>query len=154
MFINKTYTRYLDGFFFIDCYFRMFLFGFVLSNLSFPGSINFVGEILALISIVQIDWFFIIIFLVVRFLSCFYWSLVMNRKLPYYLSCCYSSSNWIEFAIPLQIILLLYCLGFILLLYIRYWLLFFMSASLVRLDYSVSLLLLRLHYAIINFGWS
>jgi NADH:ubiquinone oxidoreductase subunit 4 (subunit M) len=53
--IQKIYSRYLDGFFFIDAIFRGFLLGFLLANVSFPGSLNFVGEIFALISIVQID---------------------------------------------------------------------------------------------------
>ena len=39
--INKTYSRYLDSFFFIDSIFRGLLLFFLLANLSFPGSFNF-----------------------------------------------------------------------------------------------------------------
>ena len=53
--IQKIYSRYLDGFFLIDAISRGSSLGFLLANVSFPGSFNFVGEIFASISIVQID---------------------------------------------------------------------------------------------------
>ena len=56
--INKTYSRYLDSFFFIDSIFREVLIFFLLANLSFPGSFNLVSEILALINIVWNNSFF------------------------------------------------------------------------------------------------
>jgi len=100
--INKTYSRYLDCFFFIDCMFRGVLLLFLLCNLSFPGSFNFVGEILALISIVEIDLIFCLTFLVSGFLSCFYWFLILNRKFGY--SSSFKSLNAIELFIILSIL--------------------------------------------------
>jgi len=70
--INKTYSRYLDSFFFIDAILRGLLLLLIIGNLSFPGSFNFVGEILALISIVSIDSFFCFSFLLSSFFSTFF----------------------------------------------------------------------------------
>ena len=67
--INKTYSRYFDSFFFINTKLRAMLLFFILSNLSFPCSINFVGEIHSLIAIVSIDSCFSFMFLLSSFLS-------------------------------------------------------------------------------------
>jgi NADH:ubiquinone oxidoreductase subunit 4 (subunit M) len=53
--INKTYSRYLDSLFFIDQITRLLLLFFILGNLSFAVSLNFVGEIYALIGLFSID---------------------------------------------------------------------------------------------------
>jgi len=55
--INKTYSRYLDSLFFIDQFTRYLFIFFILSNLSFAISLNFVGEIYALIGLFSIDSF-------------------------------------------------------------------------------------------------
>lgn len=61
--INKTYSRYIDSIFMLDLILRAILILFILANLNVPGSINFIGEILSLISILSIDTFYIIFFL-------------------------------------------------------------------------------------------
>jgi len=53
--INKTYSRYFDSFYFIDPITRLLLLFFILGNLSFAVSLNFVGEIFALIGLFSID---------------------------------------------------------------------------------------------------
>ena len=112
--INKTYSRYLDSFFFIDSIFREVLIFFLLANLSFPGSFNLVSEILALINIVWNNSFFCFSFLVAGLFSCYYWFLILNRKLPYH--CCSSSLNWIEWFLFFWLLVLIYFLGFLLIL--------------------------------------
>ena len=84
--INKTYTRYLDSFYFISLQLRGMLLFFLLSNLSFPGTLNFIAEILCLIAIVSVDYFFIIFFLFSTFFSTFFWFFILNRKLPYFIN--------------------------------------------------------------------
>ena len=109
--MNKTYSRYLDSFFFIDTAFRGVLLFLLLANLSFPGSFNFVGEILALISIVQIDYFFCLWLLGSSALSCFYWFVILNRKLPYH--SVFSSLTVVEFFLFFWLIILVYLSGLI-----------------------------------------
>ena len=53
--INKTYSRYVDSFFFIDQITRLLLLLFILSNMSFAISMNFVGEIFCLVGLFSID---------------------------------------------------------------------------------------------------
>jgi len=67
--INKTNTRLLDGFFFISSILRLILLFFLLANNSFPGSINYIGEVFALVSIISIDVLFTIILLFLSLLS-------------------------------------------------------------------------------------
>ena len=45
---------------------------FILANLSFPGTLNFIGEVTALIAIVSIDTFSILSFIIPSFLSTFF----------------------------------------------------------------------------------
>ena len=44
---------------------------FILCNLSFPGSINFISELIALIAFYPIDYLLIILFIISSFLSTF-----------------------------------------------------------------------------------
>jgi len=53
--INKTYSRYLDSINFLYIGARAVLLLIILANLSFPGSINFISELLALIALYSID---------------------------------------------------------------------------------------------------
>ena len=95
--INKTYSRYWDSFFFIDQITRILLLFFILGNLCFAISLNFIGEIYALIGLFSIDSFWLVIYLWSCFLSTFFWFFIMNRKLPYHT--CYTSLNYIELLI-------------------------------------------------------
>lgn len=125
--INKTYSRYLDSFFFIDSIFREVLIFFLLANLSFPGSFNLVSEILALINIVWNNSFFSFSFLLTGLFSCYYWFLILNRKLPYH--SCSSSLHFIESFLFFWLLVLIYFLGFLLIL-----LLFLLLSSLFILS--------------------
>ena len=67
--INKTYSRYIDSLYMLDFSLRFIFLLFILANLNFPGSINFVGEVLSLTSILSIDAFYTIFFLFISILS-------------------------------------------------------------------------------------
>nr|YP_010729733.1 Nad4 [Neorotalia gaimardi]WEF49973.1 Nad4 [Neorotalia gaimardi] len=84
--INKTNTRLIDSLFFISSILRLLLSFFLLSNNSFPSSINHIGEIFALLSFISIDLLFSLFFLFISFLSTLFWFIVLNRKLPYHSS--------------------------------------------------------------------
>ena len=118
LFINKTYSRYWDSFFFIDQITRLILLFFILGNLSFAVSLNFVGEIFALIGLFSIDSLWLVSYLLSCFLSTFFWFMILNRKLPYH--SCYSSLNYIEFLVLCWLLIMNYfCgVGFILLTFI------------------------------------
>ena len=67
--INKTNTRLLDAFGFISSILRLLLLFFLLSNNSFPSSINPIAEIVAFLSYISIDVLFSLFFLFLSFLS-------------------------------------------------------------------------------------
>ena len=102
--INKTYSRYWDSFFSIDQITRLLLLFFILGNLSFAVSSNLVGEISALIGLFPIDSLWLVSYLLSRFLSTFWRSLILNRKLPYH--SCYSPSNYIEFLVLCRLLIM------------------------------------------------
>lgn len=114
--INKTYSRYWDSFLFIDWITRLLLLFFILGNLSFAISLNFVGEIFALIGLFSIDYLWLIFYLLSCFLSTFFWFLIMNRKLPYH--SCYSSLNYIEFLVLCWLLIINYFCGVLFVLFI------------------------------------
>jgi len=84
--INKTNTRLLDAVFFMSSISRLLLSFLLLASNSFPSSINYVGEIFTLISIISIDVLFTLYFLLISPLSTLFWFIVTNRKTPYYSS--------------------------------------------------------------------
>ena len=84
--VNKTYSRYLDCVFIINTQLRSLLLFFLISNLSFPTTFNFIGEILCLITFVTIDFLFLIIFLLSYFTTSLFIFLIYNRKLPYFIN--------------------------------------------------------------------
>jgi len=88
--INKTYSRYLDSCYFINSQLRSLLLFFLLANLSFPLSINFIAEIMSYVAIVSIDSFVVFIVLLSNYISTIFWVLILNRKLPN--QCCFSFS--------------------------------------------------------------
>ena len=109
--INKTYSRYWDSFFFIDPITRLLLLFFILVNLSFAVSMNFVGEMFALIGLYSIDIIWLVSYLWSCFLSTFFWFRILNRKLPYH--SCYSSLslNYIEYTILSWLLFMNYFCG-------------------------------------------
>lgn len=82
--VNKTYTRYLDSVFSVDLYTRGSFLSLLPSNISFPGSYNFTGEILGSISYWFISTGICFGSLVSAFLSFLNRFLILNRKLPYH----------------------------------------------------------------------
>ena len=110
--INKTNTRLLDSLFFISSILRLLLLFFLLANNSFPGSINFIGEILALLSIISIDSLFSLFILLLSFLSIYFWFIVLNRKLPYYSSYLYYSYYFIYLLLFYLLLIIIYLFGF------------------------------------------
>lgn len=107
--INKTNTRLLDGFFFISSILRLLLSFFLPANNSFPSSINHIGEIFALLSIISIDVLFSLLLLFITSISTLFRFIVLNRKLPYCLLIIgYSLSYYL---ILLYLIVVIYLLG-------------------------------------------
>jgi NADH:ubiquinone oxidoreductase subunit 4 (subunit M) len=104
--INKTYSRNLDSFCFLDSTLRILFLFLQLANLSFPGSFNSTGEPLALISIGSIASFYSFTFIISRRLSLLYWFLISNRKLTYHSYYC--AVNWIEFIMMFRFIIVMY----------------------------------------------
>ena len=70
---------YYSGLLFIMPLYSFFLFYFLFCNLGFPGSINFIGEILILIGLINYSFFFFIIILISFFLSVIYSIWLPNR---------------------------------------------------------------------------
>jgi len=107
--ISRTYSRLVDSLWFLNGVNRgLFLF-FILFNISFPGSFNFVGELLSIIAIVSIDYIFALFVLLSSFLSSLLWLLILNRKLPYHSF--YFSFNYVEFFVFLFLILVVVITG-------------------------------------------
>lgn len=107
--ISRTYSRLLDSLWFLNGIYRgLFLF-FILFNISFPGSFNFVGELLSIIAIVSIDYIFALFVLLSSFLSSLLWLLILNRKLPYHSF--YFSFNYVEFFVFLFLIFIVIFAG-------------------------------------------
>jgi len=61
--INNTYSRFIDSLFFIDTILRFLLLAFILFNLSFPLTFNFIGELIMFTSIISIYLYYSIIIL-------------------------------------------------------------------------------------------
>ena len=78
--INKSYSRYVDSLFFIPSLLRGILLLIILGNISFPGSINFITELLLLINAISIDYllFIFIHYLVFGFLFLFIYYVMIS----------------------------------------------------------------------------
>ena len=83
--MNKTCSRFVDSLWFISAILRIMLFFLFLSNISFPATINFIGEILAFLSLSQLDFILTILTLIINAsLSTSLSFLLLNRKISYY----------------------------------------------------------------------
>ena len=107
--ISKSYSRYIDCVFWLSPVLRFVFVLFVLSNINIPGSINFIGELLAMISITAVDGSVLVIVLLLSFAQSLNWLIIINRKL--------SSSSWYTICVTVLLImfwldLLIYILGF------------------------------------------
>ena len=105
----KTYSRYFDSLFFISSTFRSFLLLFLLANFSFPGSFNFIAELLTLITIALITSFLSFSFLISSSFFFLYFFFIFNRKLPYQSS--YSSFNCIQLLLLSQLVFIMFGIG-------------------------------------------
>lgn len=61
--ISRTYTRNIDSLFFLDFKSRLILLFLLLCNLSFPATLNFVGELLSVVSLISVSSFYAVIFM-------------------------------------------------------------------------------------------
>ena len=94
--INKTYPRYLDPCYFIHTQLRCLLLFILPTNLSFPITINFFGEILTLVAIVSMDIYFRVLSILSNYISTLFWLLILNRKWHQH---SYSSFSYIQLLI-------------------------------------------------------
>ena len=67
--INKSSSRYLESISFISIALRVILLFIILANLSFPGSINFISELLTLLALYSIDYLLAVYFLFISLFS-------------------------------------------------------------------------------------
>lgn len=81
--INNTYSRFIDSLFFIDTILRWLFFIFVLFNLSFPLTLNFIGELLMFTSIISINKYYSLIILFSSIITTVFWLFILNRKVWY-----------------------------------------------------------------------
>ena len=110
--INKTLIRFLDSLWWISSYLRIMLFLLFLSNISFPGSINFIGEILAFLSLSYLDFFLTFFTLILSAsLSTSLSFIAINRNISYYSFHFHLQSY--EFIVLSSILLLIFSPGFL-----------------------------------------
>ena len=107
--INKSYSRYMDCWFFIDYGYMIILGLLILCNLSFPGTFNFISELLCLICLLEMDCYLLWVFIIISFINYWYWFIIMNKYAINSVKwCIMSSTDYI-----LYILLLLLYGGFI-----------------------------------------
>lgn len=82
--IDKTYLRYIDSFYLIGIIIILIYFFTLLMNLNFPGSINFITELLILIAIYSIIYFIIPFLLLFSFIESFIYFIDINKKIPFH----------------------------------------------------------------------
>jgi len=83
LFMNRSFTRFIDTFYFIDSSSRLVLIGLILSSLNFPSFYSFIAELLSMISIMNISLIFSILFVISNVLNAIFWFIIYNRKFYY-----------------------------------------------------------------------
>lgn len=77
--INKLYSRYLDCWYYMDGYILIIMVILVLCNLSFPGSMNFLSELLSIVCMVSMNGMVIMGFIIYSFLLVYYYIVCFSR---------------------------------------------------------------------------
>jgi len=83
LFMNRSFTRFIDTFYFIDYSSRLILIGLILSSLNFPGFYSFIAELLSMISIISISLIFSLLFVISNVFNAIFWFIIYNRKYYY-----------------------------------------------------------------------
>ena len=81
--ISRTYSRQIDSLFFLDTQTRCILLLLLLCNLSFPLTLNFIGELLSVVSLISVSSFFALVFMLSSLVFTLFWFFIYNRKLPF-----------------------------------------------------------------------
>lgn len=98
--INKSYSRYMDSWFFIDYGYMIILGLFILCNLSFPGTFNFIAELLCYICLLEVDCYLFYFYIGYSFIYYWYWFIIMNKSSITSIKwCIMSSMDYILFII-------------------------------------------------------
>ena len=100
--INKSLSHYIDSIWFISISYRFIFFVILLANLSFPFSLSFIGEFLALFCIFAISFIFILIFLSSSIVTSILFLVFFNRVILYL------SLSFIFYITILDLLLLLF----------------------------------------------
>ena len=79
--INRLYSRYLDCWYYMDGGILIILVVMVLCNLSFPGSMNFLSELLSIVCMVSMNGMVIMGFIIYSFLLVYYYLVCFSRML-------------------------------------------------------------------------
>ena len=81
--INKSYSRYMDNWFYIDYGYMLIIGLIILYNLSFPICFNFIAELLCFICLLEIDCYLLFVFIFILYLNYWYWFIIMNKGAIY-----------------------------------------------------------------------
>lgn len=81
--MNRSFTRFIDSFYFLDYSSRLLLLGLMLGSLNFPGYYSFIAEVLSMISIMGISLVYSVLFVFCSVLNAIFWFMIYNRKLYY-----------------------------------------------------------------------
>lgn len=115
--INKSKSRYIESINFLCFTLRILLLLIILSNLSFPGSINFISELSTLIALYSIDYLLLLIILFISLLSTILWIQLINIKLAF--NYCFNLIS-INYIIIYYLLFINYYLGFYIIFTIHY----------------------------------
>jgi len=77
---NRTYTRLIDSFYFLNSIARIIVLLFFLINISFPLTFNFIVEIAIVSILVSLSYWLIIAFVSISFMSTLFYFVIFNRK--------------------------------------------------------------------------
>ena len=111
--INKSSSRYVESINFMYIGLRTVLFLIILANLSFPGSINFISELVNIIALYSIDYLLCYYFLFLSLFTTILWFILFNIKLPF--NYCFNLI-YLHYFILFYLLFIIYYLGFYLLL--------------------------------------
>lgn len=111
--ISITYSRSTNSLCLLDATMRLTFLCLILANLSFPGSLNFIAELLCLSSLASIHLLVVLTTCLSTFITAYFWWLIYNRKSLYVTS---YQLNLKESSILLYLILASYLPGVLLLL--------------------------------------
>jgi NADH:ubiquinone oxidoreductase subunit 4 (subunit M) len=81
--ISIVQTRSIDVLTYMSSSLRLLMFALVLCNISMPGTLNFIAELLCIISFISINYILCLLSILPIFMTTYLWWLLYNRKRCY-----------------------------------------------------------------------